>query len=257
MNLGIIGSAIALVALSSAAFAQSNAFNRVNNGGKAGAAASQPALRNADQVLLGGSTVKRPIRADPDAPPPPNPTLLAASLIAVEVKPPKKIRVNDLVTVIIREDKRSLSDSKLETEKKWDLASTLNAWVRLNPQHNLVPQIFNNGSPNIDYAMDNKYDGNGKLERKDSLTTRITATVIDVKPNGLLVLEDVKSIRTDEDVQVIRLTGICRSEDVTPENTILSTQLAKASIATEHKGPAKDASTRGWLMRAFDFLRPF
>ncbi|GMU80718.1 MAG: hypothetical protein AMXMBFR47_05890 [Planctomycetota bacterium] len=258
MKTSCICAILAAAALHSTAAGQSNAFNRVNGGSRQGVATSQPVGRNADQVLLGSGTVKRPARAaDADAPPPPNPLLLKTSLIAVEVKPPRKIRVNDLVTVIIREDKRSQTDSKLETEKKWDIETQLDAWIRLNEEHKLVPQNFTNGVPNIGFKMDNQYDGNGKTERKDSLTTRITATVIDVKPNGLLVLEDTKTIRTDEDVQIIRLTGICRSEDVTPENTVLSTQLAKASIETEHTGPARDASRRGWLMRTFDFLRPF
>lgn len=258
MKTSCICAILAAAALHSTAAGQSNAFNRVNGGSRQGVATSQPVGRNADQVLLGSGTVKRPARAaDADAPPPPNPLLLKTSLIAVEVKPPRKIRVNDYVTVIIREDKRSQTDSKLETEKKWDIQAQLDAWIRLNEEHKLVPQNFTNGVPNIGFNMDNQYDGKGKTERKDSLTTRITAKVLDVKPNGVLVLEAKKEILNDEDVQVVTLIGSCRSEDVTPENTVLSTQLADLKINAQHSGPARDASRRGWLMRAFDFLRPF
>lgn len=199
----------------------------------------------------------RTIVADPDSPPPPNMALLQSSLIAVQVPKPKRFKVNDLITVIIREDKRSQTDAKLQEDKKWQVTSALNKWVRLNPRDHLIPQAFPNGKPEADFTWDDKYGGTGKSERKDSLTTRITATIIDVKPNGTLVLEDTKTIKTDEDVQMLRLTGICRSEDVTPENTVLSTQLAKASIETENTGPGRDATRRGWLKKAVDFLRPF
>jgi flagellar L-ring protein precursor FlgH len=176
--------------------------------------------------------------------------------MAVQVPKPRRFKVNDLVTVIVREDKRSQSDAKIESEKKWEVESELKEWIRIH-DHKLIPQNFSNGIPSVDFNWNDKYDGEGKNERKDSLTTRITATIIDVKPNGTLVLEDIKTIKTDEDVQILRLTGTCRSEDVSAENTVLSTQLARAKIETEHSGPSRDASKRGWLKQFVDFVNPF
>ncbi|MBI5865543.1 MAG: flagellar basal body L-ring protein FlgH [Planctomycetes bacterium] len=250
----MLGVACLLLAPFGTAAAQTNSLFRTGQRTAAPAPTSQPA--GTVQAPARNSGV-RTIVADPDAPPPPNPALLQSSLIAVQVPKPKKFRVNDLVTVIVREDKRSQTDAKLQEDKKWDVKSTLDSWIRLNVHDQLVPQSFAAGTPEIGFQWDDKYGGQGKAERKDSLTTRITATIIDVKPNGTLVLEDIKTIKTDEDVQILRLTGVCRSEDVTPDNTVLSTQLAKATIETEHTGPGRDASRRGWLKKAVDFLRPF
>lgn len=198
----------------------------------------------------------RVIQSDPDTPSPPNVALLQSSLIAVQVPKPRRFKVNDLITVIVREDKRSMSDAKIESEKNWEVDSELKKWIRIH-DHHLVPQTFPNGTPGVTFDWNDKYDGEGKNERKDSLITRVTATIIDVKPNGTLVLEDIKTIKTDEDEQILRLTGTCRSEDVTPENTVLSTQLARAHIETEHKGPSRDAAKRGWIKKLVDFVNLF
>lgn len=243
--------ALAAVALSacSVAMAQSNSLMR---GPASQAPTSQPA---------GGMSPAAPFAPLPppgigvDAPPK-NRVLLALSPIASPPPEPRKIKVHDLVTIIVREDKRSVSDAKLKSEKKWELDSELKKWFRLNPEDHLVAQQFN-PTPGAEFDFENKYNGTGKVDRTDSLTMRIQAEVIDVKPNGNLVLEANKKIENDEEVQVMTLTGACRSEDVTPQNTVLSSQVADLHVRTEHAGAARDAARRGWLMRIFDFVRPF
>jgi flagellar L-ring protein precursor FlgH len=215
---------------------------------------TQPA---AGAVLPPGSAVVvHPQVTEGDEAPPPNEVLLATSLIAVEAPQPRRVKVHDLVTVIVREEKRATTDSDLKREKKWEIEAELKKWIRLNEECKLVPQEFPAGNPAIDLTYDDKYEGKGKVGRKDSLITRITAEVIDVKPNGTLVLEAQKDISVDEDRQIATLTGICRSDDISPQNTVLSTQLADVRIDIQHSGPARDAARRGWLARLWDLIRP-
>ena len=186
-----------------------------------------------------------------------NPTLLRASPIAVELPQPEKIAVGDLVTIIIREDKKFSTTSKLESEKEWKLEAELKKWFRLDGLTKLLNQDFPGGTPGADFEFANEYEGEGKVNRKDSLVTRIQARVIDVKPNGNLVLEARKRITVDEEDQIATLSGVCRSKDVTAQNSVLSTQVADLEIGVSHTGAARDASRRGWAMRLFDLLRPF
>lgn len=188
--------------------------------------------------------------------PPPNPVLLAASPYAVEAPQPQRISVNDLITIIIRESRTSLNDAKLKSEKEWEMKAELAKWFRLDVHDHLVPQTFTDGKPGVDFKFANSYEGKGKYDRKDSLTTRITATVIDVKPNGNLVLEAKKRIKTGDEILIATLMGVCRSEDVTAANTVLSTQIADLEIDIPDIGAVRDATRRGWLMRMFDLLRP-
>jgi flagellar L-ring protein precursor FlgH len=186
----------------------------------------------------------------------PNPALFQQSLLAVEPPKPKRIQVHDLVTIIVREDKRASSDADLKSEKKWEVQAELLKWIRIDGDDKLEVNQFPEGTPGIDFDTEDKYEGKGKTGRKDTLVTRITAEVIDVKPNGTLVMEARKTIEVDEDIQIMTLTGVCRREDIDPSNTILSTQLADAHIGIQHTGPARDAARRGWLKRLTDFLRP-
>ena len=239
-----------------AANAQSNSLFRYSGSKTGPTPITQPAPGMSEVLPRAPLTPVHSQLGRDDGPPPPNEVLLAASLIAVEAPQPRQIRVHDRITIVIREEKRSTSDSDLKREKKWEIAAELKEWIRLNESNKLVPQVFPQGNPAIDLEYDDKYEGKGQVGRKDTLITRVTATVIDVKPNGDLVLEAKKDIRIDADRQVITLTGICRSADVTAQNTVLSTQLADAKIDIQHTGPARDAARRGWLARIWDFVRP-
>lgn len=248
-----------LLGLALPAGAQNNGLmQHSQNGDSAGPTSPPPVVQPTapGEIVLDDAVVQARPAAQIVAANTANPVLLQHSLIAVEPPQPQEIRVNDLVTIIIREDKRSQTDSRLQSDKKWDLTGELAKWLRLDGEHNMIPQNFTQGTPGVDLTVDSKYSGQGRVDRRDTLILRITATVIDVKPNGNLALEAKKTIKTDDETQVITLTGVCRSADVTPQNTVLSTQIADAEIMVEHTGAARDASRRGWLMKMFDFLRP-
>lgn len=224
------------------------------HGGAGPAPATQPAGGMGGMPLPGAIPVAQSPGAL-DGPPPRNPVLLATSPIAIAPPEPRLIKVHDQITVIVREEKRAMTDAKLKSEKKWEMEAELRKWFRLNPEDHLVAQEFD-PTPGADFDFDNKYEGKGRVDRADSLTFRITATVIDVKPNGNIVLEAKNTVRVDEETTIITLTGTCRTDDVTPQNTVLSTQLADGHIDVQHTGAARDAARRGWLMRLFDFIRP-
>jgi flagellar L-ring protein precursor FlgH len=244
----------ALVSLhGGAAMAQSNSLlnTRLGNGGAAAQAA--PDTEGPTDTTL---TVRDSFPLERAAPKP-NALLLRSSPFAVARPEPIKIKVHDLLTIIVRESKTATTDSKLQSKKNWKLDTGLEEWIRLSNKHGVVPAKFEQGKPSVLFDFKNDYKGNGKYDRKDELTTRITARVIDVKPNGNLVLEARKSIAIDDEGYTITLTGECRALDVLPDNTILSTQIADPTIDVQHSGSVRDATRRGWLMRGLDFLRPF
>ncbi len=186
-----------------------------------------------------------------------NAMLLRVSPYAVEAPEPEVIGVNDQVTIIIRENKSAKSDAKTEATKEWEHEWELSKWIKLSDKNGLIPALFEHGNPAVEFQHEDDYSGDGSYDRKDELTTRIQATVIDVKPNGTLVLEAAKTIEVDEERYTITVTGACRSIDVTPTNTILSTQIANLDIRVQHTGAIRDATRRGWFKRGLDLLRPF
>jgi flagellar L-ring protein FlgH len=254
-GMGLLTAWALVLCVAAPAAAQSNSLFRTGPAASA-APTTQPAGGAGETPLSAPPSLVYPRLGKDDEAPPPNEKLLAVSLIAVEAPRPHKIKVNDLITVIIREEKKSSSDSELKRDKKWEIDAELKKWMRITGDKKLAPQDFTKGNPALGMNYDDKYEGKGQVGREDSLVTRITAKVVDVKPNGLLVLQANKDIAIDEDKQVAVLTGACRSEDVTADNTVLSTQLANAHIDIQHSGPARDAARRGWLAQAWDFLKP-
>ena len=185
-----------------------------------------------------------------------NPTLEKHSLVAVQVKPPKTFAPHDLITIIIREQVKFEADGELQTKKKFDIKSNLSAFFK--PIDGVLgAATFGRGVPNIDFKIDNKLKNQADKDREDRLTTRITAEVIDVKPNGNLVLQARGMITFDNEVSVITLTGTVRNKDVTPDNTVLSTQLANKNISIQNTGAIRDGSRRGWIPRLLDAIGPF
>ena len=81
---------------------------------------------------------------------------------------------------------------------------------------------------------------------------RVQAEVLDVKPNNTLALQARANITMDEEIQTMTLSGICRAEDITPDNTVLSTQLYDKLVTKTHKGAVRDTTKRGFLSRLLD-----
>jgi flagellar L-ring protein precursor FlgH len=78
-----------------------------------------------------------------------------------------------------------------------------------------------------------------------------------VKPNGTLVLQGRKKITTDDEYQQFLITGIARAEDVTADNTVLSTQLADFNLRKTHKGAVRNATKKGLIPKLLDVINPF
>ena len=185
-----------------------------------------------------------------------NPVLERNSLIAIKVKPPKEFKVNDIITIIVRQQKKFEAEGELETKKDFDIKSELEAFFKPF-DGGLGATTFYRGKPNVDYKFGTRLKSEGDNNREDTFITRISGKIIDVKPNGNLVLEATSQIDHEQESATVTLTGECRSVDVTPDNTVLSTQIAELRIEVENTGAVRDATTRGWVIRLLDWLKPF
>ena len=194
-----------------------------------------------------------PSREDPK--PLRNPVYERYSWISLVPKPPKKFKVHDLITIVVRQQSRFKADSELETKKEWDVRSELEAFFKPTAG-GLGAAMFRRGKPTVDYRFANELKGEGDVKRLDRFTTRITAEIIDVKPNGNLVLQGRGLLTFDDERSAITITGVCRKVDVTPDNTVLSTQLGELAITVDNQGALRSASRRGWIPILLDWLRP-
>jgi flagellar L-ring protein precursor FlgH len=184
-----------------------------------------------------------------------NPLLDETSFIAVAPPEPRTFALHDIVTIIVIENKRFQTDAQTKTEREFDFEAALQAWIKFT-ECKLGAQDFVRGEPEIDFSAESEIDNKGKLKRQDKLTYRIACEVIDVKPNGNLVLEARRRLYHDEEEIVATLTGMCRSADVSADNTVLSSKVADLDFNASHTGAMRDGTRRGWLTRMIDLLRP-
>jgi flagellar L-ring protein precursor FlgH len=103
----------------------------------------------------------------------------------------------------------------------------------------------------------NSHEGTGSSDRSGSITASIGARVVEVYPNGNLVIFGRQEMKVNNDVQYIIVSGVVRPEDVDADNTIQSTSLADAHIEYVGKGIIADKQKAGWGTRLVDKVWPF
>lgn len=101
-------------------------------------------------------------------------------------------------------------------------------------------------------AQDRTFDGNSDADQSNSLQGNITVTVAEILPNGNLIVRGEKWITLNRGDEFIRISGIIRPEDISPDNTIISTRLANAKISYSGTGELADAQHVGWMSRFFN-----
>ena len=99
--------------------------------------------------------------------------------------------------------------------------------------------------------------GTGTVYQTASLTGSVAVSVVEVMPNGNLVLRGEKQLALTEGSEVIQVAGIIRPEDVAPNNTVQSRRLANAQIAYRGTGDLANATRAGWGTSALLKLWPF
>ncbi len=117
-----------------------------------------------------------------------------------------------------------------------------------------APQIT---IPDLTVAGKDTYTGGGTLNYRQVMTNRAAVTVVDVLPNGNMVVEGTKVLGQGRETHYAYYRGVVRPQDVLPDNTVLSANVADARVEVKAEGYLTDVEKRGWLLRAEDRLRPY
>lgn len=182
------------------------------------------------------------------------------SMFAVTPPELRTFLKHDLVQIIVRETSRAKSTHDLETTKEYTLDGAITAFPSLNLSDLLDFQVDagrTTGLPRVGVDFTNEFTGEGDYQRKDDLSARLTAEIIEILPNGNLILEARTFIKNDEEEMSIKVTGICRPADISAANTLLSNQIHDLHIEKMHEGELKKASEKGIIARVLDAIFAF
>lgn len=185
-----------------------------------------------------------------------NPAIAQYSFAAVGMPELRRFQVHDLVTIVINESVSNKSSSSIGTSKDAKVEGEIAAYpdIRLNEllQMQLRGTSNNSNPPTLDISTGNEFNGEGDYSRQDTFIARLTARIIDIKPNGLLVLEARKHIQTEKETLDIAVTGTCRREDVRADNTIVSSQIFDLRVDKQHLGEIHKATKKGLITKFFE-----
>lgn len=108
----------------------------------------------------------------------------------------------------------------------------------------------------LDNGTKQSFSGRGSAQQSNSLTGRLSVSVIRVLPGGLLEIAGQKRLTLNQGNEYIRLTGVVRPEDINAENVVMSDRIAHASIKYVGAGAISDTSRQGWLRRGLNEVSP-
>lgn len=117
--------------------------------------------------------------------------------------------------------------------------------------------------PDVDAAKlfattsNQKFTGNGAVERKGQVTATLPVRVKQILPSGDLFVEGTKVVMVGYEEKHIYLSGIVRKIDIAEDNTVPSSRIADAEIEYTGRGDISDTQRRGWLGRTISKLWPF
>lgn len=163
----------------------------------------------------------------------------------------KAARVHDVLQVVVSESLAASTDGQVKNTRSSNASSSLTslfgALKSSNALQNLVGQTSASG-----------LTAQGQSTTSSSLETTFGAEVVDVLPNGMLVVQATRQLTFSQQTQLIRLRGLVRPEDVSPRNQVQSAAMTDLELEVTGKGIVNDTTYRQnplvrWLQRLVIF----
>ncbi len=159
--------------------------------------------------------------------------------------------VGDILTIVVQENSSANKNNATTTEKQSSWTAAVTSFF--------FPGFaqFKKSTPAVNYNSDLKHSGTGAINNSETIVAQVAVKVIDVLPNRCLVIEGKRDTSFGGEHQTIVLRGIVRTDDVTAANTVLSYNVADATISIVGGGSVTDATKKGWFTRILDKVNPF
>ncbi|KZM47642.1 flagellar basal body L-ring protein FlgH [Labrenzia sp. OB1] len=185
-----------------------------------------------------------------------NPNSLWQSGSRAFFKDQRASQVGDILTVVVTIDDQAEIENKTERSR----SETSGAGVG-GALGTAIDTIFMPASVAAsDIASTNSnssFEGDGSVDRNETLQTTVAAVVTQVLPNGNLVIEGRQEVRVNFEVREMIVAGIVRPEDITANNRIASEQIAEARIGYGGRGQISDVQQPRVGNQVLDILLPF
>ncbi len=161
--------------------------------------------------------------------------------------------VGDIVTVAIFENARASKEASTKTERDSSLTAGIDKFFGL--EQSLPGKI--DPTQMIGANAGNSFSGSGKTSRAENLVASLTTQIVEIYPNGNLRISGNKTVTVNNEMQIVQLSGIVRTSDISPSNVVDSKNILNARISYNGQGVLSDKQKPGWLVRTLDTVWPF
>lgn len=168
---------------------------------------------------------------------------------------PKARRVGDIVTIKIIESSKASNNASTNTGRDSSVNVGIDKFLGIENRYADATGFTPFGK--IAGGATTKFTGQGGTSRSGDLSAYITTRVIGVLPSGNLAISGSREVIVNNEKQLIVVTGVIRSRDISSENVVLSTFISDAKIAYSGSGIVNDQQRKGWLANIIDVISPF
>ena len=168
-------------------------------------------------------------------------------------------RIGDILTVEVKISDSAKLDNSTERSRSGSDNVGLSGSVGTALTRVIPNEIIGNMDPST-LAQANSASsakGTGAIDRSEDITISVAAVVLQVLPNGNLVIEGRQEIRVNFEVRELLVAGIVRPEDITSDNIIASEKIAEARIAYGGRGQISDVQQPRYGQQVMDIILPF
>lgn len=149
----------------------------------------------------------------------------------------KAFRLHDVVSVVVSESLAASTDGQVKNSRASNATSGLSSlFGKLKASNALQNLVAMNASSGL--------SAQGQSTTNSSLTTTFGAEVVDVLPNGMLVVQATRQLTFSQQTQLIRLRGLVRPEDVSAQNEVMSTAMTDLELEVTGRGIVNDSTYR-------------
>jgi flagellar L-ring protein precursor FlgH len=167
--------------------------------------------------------------------------------------------VGDILTVVvnIENERASLSNETERTRENVSETASLSSFLGLEGNLNDILPESVDPTNLVNASSDSGHTGKGTIERAETINLRLAAVIIQVLPNGNLVLAGRQETRVNNELRELAVTGVIRPQDISSSNTIEWDQIAEARISYGGRGTISDVQQPRYGQQVFDIIFPF
>jgi flagellar L-ring protein precursor FlgH len=163
---------------------------------------------------------------------------------------PRAMRVGDLLTVIISMNDKATLDNKTDRSRDSKTKFGFDYLAEFLP-------FSKSGQLDTNVTSQSSTKGAGKIDRTEEVKFSVAAVVVDVLPNGSLLISGSQEVRVNYEMRVLNVGGIVRPLDITRNNTIAYEKVAEARISYGGRGRLMEVQQPAWGHQIYDQVVPF